>query len=133
MTVSTVPPSVPGTTRHARCGRWLERVPYLAEAQGVQLGIDLATALSTLHRHGLVHRDIKPSNVILVAGVPKLADVGLVAEVGRADSLVGTPGFIAPEGPGKPAADLYALGKLLYELATGRDRTEYPLLPEGLG
>jgi len=50
-----------------------------------------------LHRQGLVHRDIKPSNIIFVRGVPKLADVGLVAAVTDARSFVGTEGFIPPE------------------------------------
>src|SRR4051794_16642379 len=45
----------------------------------VRLGLALTTALGHLHRHGLVHRDIKPSNIIFVNGVPKLADIGLVA------------------------------------------------------
>ncbi|MBM3825077.1 MAG: hypothetical protein FJ404_19735 [Verrucomicrobia bacterium] len=58
----------------------------------------------------------------LVGGVPKLADVGLVAAVDEAQSLVGTAGYIAPEGPGTSQADLYALGKVLYEAAFGKDR-----------
>jgi tetratricopeptide (TPR) repeat protein len=44
-------------------------------------------------------------------------------------SLVGTAGYIAPEGPGTPQADLYALGKVLYEAAFGKDRQEFPALP----
>jgi hypothetical protein len=64
--------------------------------------------------------------------VPKLADIGLVAELGEAKSFVGTLGYIPPEGPGTPQADLFSLGKVLYELATGRDRQEFPQLPADL-
>jgi len=92
----------------------------------------LSLALSELHRHGLVHRDIKPSNIIFVNGVPKLADIGLVAEVKAAPSYVGTEGFIPPEGPGAPQADVYGLGKVLYEACTGKDRHDFPDLPTQL-
>jgi len=76
-----------------------------------------------------VHRDIKPSNIIFVNGVPKLADIGLVAALKEAHSYVGTEGFIPAEGPGTPQADLYSLGKVLYEVSTGKDRHEFPELP----
>src|SRR2546422_2748112 len=46
----------------------------------VELGISLTQALGHMHKHGLIHRDIKPSNIIFVNGIPKLADIGLVAE-----------------------------------------------------
>jgi WD40 repeat protein len=101
-------------------------------AEVVALGAALARALASLHAAGLVHRDIKPSNVILVGGVPKLADIGLVALASAQLTFVGTEGFVPPEGPGAPSADVYSLGKLLYELATGLDRHDYPRLPPDL-
>jgi len=92
------------------------------------LGWSLSQALAELHRRDLVHRDIKPSNIIFVKGRPKLADIGLVAKAGEKGRL-GTEGYIPPEGPGTPQADLYSLGKVLYEASTGIDRLEYPALP----
>jgi serine/threonine protein kinase len=97
----------------------------LPPTDAAQFTLRLAGALAHLHAHGLVHRDIKPSNVIFVNGQPKLADIGLVAGAGDSHSFVGTEGFVPPEGPGTPTADIYSLGKLLYELATGRDRLEF--------
>src|ERR1041385_6385390 len=97
--------------------------------QCLSLGLGLSQALAELHRHDLVHRDIKPSNIIFVHGVAKLADIGLVADVKEARSYVGTEGFIPPEGPGSPQADIYGLGKVLYEASTGKDRNDFPELP----
>ena len=98
----------------------------------VQLGLTLTAALSQLHQQGLVHRDIKPSNIIFVNGTPKLADIGLMARVSDPRSFVGTAGFIPPEGPGTSQADLYSLGKVLYEISTGKDRQDFPELPAEL-
>jgi WD40 repeat protein len=104
----------------------------LSLPEALQLGLALSDALYELHRQKLVHRDIKPSNIIFVNGVPKLADIGLVAGVDEANSYVGTDGYIPPEGPGTPQADIYSLGKVLYEASTGKDRQDFPDLPTQL-
>jgi WD40 repeat protein len=106
------------------------RLPF---QECLELALSLTQAVGHLHKHGLLHRDIKPSNIIFVNGVPKLADIGLVAEVGATLSFVGTEGFIPPEGPGTAQADLYGLGKVLYEITTAKDRQAFPEPPSDLG
>ena len=101
--------------------------------EALNMSVALAQAMRYLHSRGLVHRDLKPSNIIFVGGQPKLADVGLVAELGDPQSFVGTEGFIAPEGPGTAQADIFSLGKVIYETLTGKDRQEFPELPTRLG
>ena len=110
-------------------GTLLQAKGALPVVECARIGADVAAALSFLHQRGLVHRDVKPSNLIFVGGQPKLADLGLVAGLNAAQSFVGTEGYIPPEGPGSPQSDLYGLGKVLYEMATGQNRLDFPELP----
>ena len=95
----------------------------------VRLGLELADALGELHKLGFIHRDVKPSNIIFFQNIPKLADIGLVTTADGASSLVGTEAYMPPDAPSCPSADLYSLGKVLYEAAMGRP---YPDLPNDL-
>ena len=101
-------------------------------SESIGLGVSLAETLEFLHSRELVHRDIKPTNIVFVDGVAKLADIGLVADAGEAQSFVGTFGYIPPEGPGDPSADVYSLGMVLYEAATGMGSEQFPRLPPEL-
>jgi len=109
----------------------LNRHIRLSPDQCIEIAASLADTLAYLHGQGLTHRDIKPSNVIFVGGSPKLADIGLVARHGQR-TYVGTEGFVPPEGPGTPGADIYSLGMVAYEISTGMDRLQFPELPTGL-
>jgi WD40 repeat protein len=127
---SSLPPYLSYAPRTLRSE--MQRRGRLPCSECLNIGLALATALDHLHRHGLVHRDIKPSNIVFVNGIPKLADIGLVTHVEATLSFVGTEGYLPPEGPGTPQADIYSLGKVLYEMSTGRDRQDYPELPTNL-
>jgi len=96
-----------------------------------EAGAFIADALHYMHERGLTHRDIKPANIIYCGGICKLADIGLVAVSGER-TFVGTEGFVPPEGPGTPQADLYSLGKVLYEMSSGKDRMEFPEVPDDI-
>jgi CHASE2 domain-containing sensor protein len=122
----------PGKYSPKTLSRELHRRGRLPLVECVRLGVQLADALHYLHEQQLIHRDIKPSNIIYVNGAPKFADIGLVTGVateGRDVTYLGTKGFIAPEGPGTPAADVFSLGKVIFEIAFGVEAARFPELP----
>jgi len=123
---------VPETYCAKNLRRELDRRGAYPIKEFVELAAELAGVLHYLHTRELIHRDIKPSNIIFVNGRPKFADVGLVthiAEKGRDVTYLGTEGFIAPEGPGTPGADVFSLGKVIYEATMGRLAAQFPELP----
>jgi serine/threonine protein kinase/Flp pilus assembly protein TadD len=112
--------------------RRLDGTPLPARPAAQLVGA-LARAADYAHCRGVVHRDLKPANVLLAAdGTPKLTDFGLAKLLDEANGptgtgdVLGTPSYMAPEQTGQggqpvgPAADVYALGAILYELLTGR-------------
>ncbi len=105
----------------------------LPQREAAELVRTLARAVQAAHDLGIVHRDLKPSNVLFAAdGTPKITDFGLAKVLDaedsdtRSDAILGTPAYMAPEqarGESRtvgPAADVYALGTILYEALTGQ-------------
>ncbi len=100
--------------------------------ESAELLIKAAEAVHFAHQSGIVHRDLKPGNILLTSnGIPKVSDFGLARWIhdeapDTSGAVVqGTPSYMAPEqvrdsASAGPAADVYSLGAILYELLTGR-------------
>jgi serine/threonine protein kinase len=101
--------------------------------QCVSLLERVARAVHHAHEQGILHRDLKPGNILLDGWrEPMVSDFGLAkwlettSDLTRTLTIFGTPGYIAPEQAGgpaaslKPAADIYSLGAILFDLLTGR-------------
>jgi len=121
----------------------LEKGPLATELL-LRYGVEIAGALEKAHRSGVIHRDLKPSNIMLTKSGAKLLDFGLAKWEGSGSSeeevlktltaeakkvtepgtILGTFQYMAPEQlEGKDAdarTDVFALGEVLYEMATGR-------------
>jgi serine/threonine protein kinase len=112
--------------------------PY-SPAEALPIVTQIAEGLQAAHDAGVVHRDLKPGNIMLVpaseAGEAEAAARAVITDFGlaltdsqtrltRSDELVGTPDYMAPEQtdprPLTPAADIYALGLIMYEMLTAR-------------
>ena len=111
----------------------LRRAGPLPPAEAARLVATVARAVGVAHAAGVVHRDLKPANLMLdPKGAPVVMDFGLArggsaggAGLTASGVFVGTPAYAAPEqlaggGAASPAADVYALGAVLFECLTGR-------------
>src|SRR6266566_889207 len=121
--------------KFASGGSLLEAAPALRgePRRAVALMAKVSRAVQYAHGQGILHRDLKPGNILLDGrGEPLVSDFGLAkwldttSNLTRTLTIFGTPGYIAPEqarGPAAkltPAADLYSLGAILFDLFTGR-------------
>jgi serine/threonine-protein kinase len=102
----------------------------LSDAEIRRIGSALAATLDYAHAKGIVHRDVKPQNVLLGEdGRPRLTDFGIAQAMAssgltRTGAVMGSVHYIAPElvrgNQASPRSDVYSLGVVLYEMATGR-------------
>lgn len=102
----------------------------LPPARVVDLARQIVSALGFAHQAGIVHRDVKPQNVIVDAGErAKVTDFGIARAAGdgqitETGAVIGTALYLSPEqavgSPATPASDLYSVGVVMYEMATGR-------------
>ncbi len=97
--------------------------------EAMEIGAQVADALASAHRLGIVHRDVTTANVMMTQVGAKVLDFGIATRIGTPDddedgATFGTPAYVAPErldgAPAQPATDVYSLGVLLYETLTGR-------------
>ncbi len=105
----------------------LQRIGRLSQDKLLDLAHQLCAGLAAAHARGVLHRDLKPANIMVDGrGRAKITDFGIAAPVeATADTaVVGTPAYMAPEqlasGKASVRSDLYALGLVLHEMATGK-------------
>ena len=109
-------------------------------ARALDWAAKLARALHYAHEQGVIHRDLKPSNILVAAGEPLLSDFGLARILGESTitasgALLGTPLYMAPEQAARQrvsvASDVFSIGAMLYEMATGKNPFVAEALPTG--
>jgi len=120
----------------------LQRKGAIGPGPAVEIGVQACAGLEYAHRQGIIHRDVKPGNLMVIGGPAgngagaaegemsvKLADFGIAraaeqSRITQVGSVVGTAAYLAPEQArgedASPAADVYALGVVIYQLLTGR-------------
>lgn len=107
--------------------------------EAAELVLKVSAAIAYAHQHGVIHRDLKPANILLDQGTePRITDFGLAkrleddSELTKTGAIMGSVYYMPPEqAAGKteevgPAADIYALGAVLYKLLTGRPPFQAP-------
>jgi serine/threonine protein kinase len=117
----------------------LARRGRLPAAETATLGVQACAALAAAHAAGLIHRDVKPQNLLLgTDGVLKLGDFGIAVghegtRLTMVGTVLGTAGYLAPEQARgeqvSAAADIYAIGAVLYELLPVSPRGAPPRSP----
>jgi len=119
-------------------GHTLDQRMPLPPQRAIGVAVAVAEGLEYLHANGYVHGDIKPANIMLVQEQDRervvLLDFGLAQANGPGTTtLLATPHYLAPErasgAPPTAAADLYALGIVLYEMLVGRVPFDAPQVP----
>ncbi len=110
-------------------------------AKVVEYGSQIANAVDAVHKRGFIHRDLKPENIIVTDHGVKILDFGIAKAVSQHDTItqpgkaIGTPAYMAPEqwrGSADHRTDIFALGCVLYEMASGRPPGPQKLEPARL-
>jgi eukaryotic-like serine/threonine-protein kinase len=129
-----VPMVVMETLAGETLGHMIDREAELSAAELAQLGLHLCSAIRYLHGHGVLHLDLKPSNVIAECGRAKLIDLSVARPPGPAHAGIGTHYYLSPEqargGELGPAADVWGIGVVLFEAATGEPAFDDPDAPD---
>ena len=125
-----VPMVVMETLTGETVGHMIDREAELSVPELAQLGLHLCSAIRYLHGHGILHLDLKPSNVIAECGKAKLIDLSVARPPGPAHAGIGTHYSLSPEqargGDLGPAADVWGIGVVLFEAATGEPAFDDP-------